>query len=121
MRFLLTSSILFLTIVVTSAIQFKHGFKPKDLAKLFDPKRYVIGNAHHLQKRQSQSCIDAYLETQSTQFEECSQLFADGGDVTIDEIMEFCDSSNDCVSLMIRVLTDLENCEGSGDNTTVSR
>ena len=119
MRFLLTSDVLFLTVVVTSAI-YKPGFKPKNLAKLFDPKRYVIENAHHLQKRQSQGCINAYLEAQSPQFQQCSQLFADADDVTVDEIVEFCDSSDNCVSVVARVLTDLENCEGNDDNTTVS-
>ena len=119
MRFLLASGVLFVTFVVTSAIYKPVSFKP---AKLFDSRRNVIGNAHHVirQKRQSQACINAYLETQTSQFQECGQLFADGTDVTTDELLAFCDN-DDCVSLLIRVFTDLESCEGMDDNSTVSR
>ena len=120
MRCLLTGGVLFVAVVVTSAIYKPVSFKPKNLAKLFDSRRNVIGNAHHfIQKRQSQACIDAYLEAQTPQFQECSQLFADGSDVTINELLTFCDN-DDCVSLLIRVFTDLQSCQGADDNTTVS-
>ena len=121
MRFLLASGVLFVIFVVTSALYNPVSFKPRNLVKLLDQRRNVIGNAHQRQKRQSQACINAYLEAQSTQFQECSQLFADGNNVTIDEVLEFCDNYN-CVSLMTRVLIDLQSCEGTDDgNTTVSR
>ena len=122
MRFLLASGVLFVIFVVTSAIYNPVSFKPRKLVKLLDQRRNVIGNAHHFirQKRQSQACINAYLEAQSAQFQECAQLFADGAEVTLDEVLTFCDNDN-CVSLLTRVFTDLESCEEVDDNSTVSK
>ena len=121
MRFLLASGVLFVIFVVTSAIYNPVSFKPRKLVKLLDQRRNVIGNAHHFirQKRQSQACINAYLEAQSAQFQECTQLFADGAEVTVDELLAFCD--NNCASLLTRVFTDLESCEAVDDNSTVSK
>ena len=120
MRFLLTGAILLFTVVVTSAIDKPVSFKPKDLVKLFDAKRNIIGNPHNsIRKRQSQACVQAYLEAQSSQFQECSELFADGDNATINDILEFCDN-DDCFALMLRVLTDLESCEEEGDESIVS-
>lgn len=112
MRFLLASGVLLVTVVATSAI-----YKPRDLVKLLNPK---IGNFQHfIQKRQSQDCINAYLEAQQPEFQECSQIFADIDDITVDEMTTFCEEDN-CVSLMIKVFTDFENCGEISENTTVS-
>ena len=121
MRFLLTVGVLLVTAVLASAIYRPNPFKPTDLAKL-EAKllnlRRSTGN-HFVQKRQSSACIDAYLETQSQRFQECSQLLGDGGNITTTELIEFC-HHDDCVSLLIKVFTDLENCNAVDTNTTVS-
>jgi len=101
------------------AISVPSSFKLTSFAKLFDSGRNVIGNAHHfVQKRQSsEACIRAYLETEQPRFSQCSSLFTDGGsDLTVDQLVTFCD--HDCVSLLTRVFTDLEECDSN--NTTVS-
>lgn len=127
MRFLLASGVLFIVFVVTSAIYNPVSFKPRNLVKpsmvkLLDQRRNVIGNAHHFirQKRQGQACIDAYLEGESPLAEKCTQLLSDGPNVTLDELSTFC-GSDGCLSLLTRLFTDLESCEGVDDNRTVSR
>lgn len=121
MRLSLTSGILLVTAVLASAIYRPISFNRADLgvnlAKLLDSKKST-GN-HFVQKRQNQACINAYLETETEQFQECSRLLGDGGNVTTNEILEFCDR-DDCVSLLIKVFTDLHNCDAVDDNSTVS-
>lgn len=121
MRLLLIIGVLLVTAVLASAIYRPKTFKPADLAKL-EAKllhlRKSTGN-HFVQKRQSQACINAYLEAESQQFQECSALLGDAGNITTTELLEFCDRE-DCVSLLIKVFTDFEKCEGGDSNYTVS-
>lgn len=120
MQFVLTA-VLLATVVVTSAIHNPRSLSAKDLIK---PRGVITldltgdAHAHHfIRKRQSQACVDAYLETQTTQFEQCSQLLSDAEDITVNEILAFCDDDH-CVSELTRVFTDLQSC--GFDNSTVS-
>lgn len=116
MRFLLITSVLLVTVVVTSANYNPLSFNPTHLTKL-NPKRNTV--SHFMQKRQSQACISAYEESQTPQFQQCSQLFSDGSDITVDQLSGFCDDDG-CVSVLIKVFTDLQNCGALDANTTVS-
>lgn len=114
-----TVGLLLITVVVTSAIPKPFPFKSRDFTKLFDLSD--TGNAHkHVQKRQfSEACLEAYQETQSPQFAQCTQLLSNGN-LTTDDLVAFCNRYG-CTSLLVKVFTDLESCQTiDEDNTTVS-
>jgi len=113
----LTSVLFLATIVVGFAtpIRSVDGIGP-----LMRSLRNAHQETHRIQKRQNSACINAIQEASSPQFIQCSDLFGDATDLSLQQLLSFCQTDN-CVPLLIKVFTDLRSCGNDPDgNSTVS-